>query len=1053
MSRITHGYWADHALSPVLFGACVEQAGAYGARVFVECGPHPVLAPLGSAVRPDTTWLASIRRDVPDDRVLTTSVAQWYCAGGTVDWRAARTHAGTSRQICTVDLPGHPLRQESPIAPGRRHDGGFTSPGTLVDVAGSSTVLIQFLVTPEQAAIAGHVVRGRTVLPAAATIGLLLSAGSQSSDAAGGGGGSLHQLAMTRMVDVEEPTSIQISATPGDDGLRLVASVRTEAQWHTFATAIYRPEAERLPHDTVGLAVDPAEAAQRQGLAPEDVDALYRRLAAAGLQYGPAFRCVRRLWRGSDVAVAEIATDAPSPSEQAPEGRDILDPRVLDAALHAAAALLPPELGLLVPTGVDRIDVAGPLANGAWARVLRRETSGSGDVTCDVDLVDPTHGTTTHVRGLTLRAAAPEADPRASARVDVYTRSWAPVLDSEPAGAPLTVALIGPDRAVLTRASQGLQDAGWRCHGFVTGTARSTSPAGVTELGVTELDVTDPSAGLLVRDLLGDRYDALVLLPGDGDAGDELPQAATDAAWWTLQILAAVQAGRLEPSRVVLVTRDALPVTAGDGTNLVHAVLSGCARTAVAEGISCVQVDLPSDGEPAGLLPRAIALGVRESSGGHLALRDGTFWRAGVRPTDSIGGRRPCPVRPHAAYLVVGATGGLGRHTVEWLLARGADRVVATTRRHDPQTVAQLTALGRPGQVEVRTLDVGSRKAVDDLVADLAESTPALRGVIHAAGVTRDATVGAVGRDDVETVFAAKVLGAWNLHRALPTEGLDFVVFYSSAASLLGSPGQAAYVAANAFEDALAHLRRSCGMPGLAVNWGPWAGTGLAARDGVSGRLALRGIRPLAPDRALARLAGRLPGNLSAIGLACLDVHQLAAEAQTGAGDSLVASLVTSLPAPVAAPVVSVDVAELTELALADRERAARAVVERPQRHALGVARARWSTLGGTGPDAGVTSPERPGAGLVDGRAPAPQHPGRSGRRHPAGRPVRRHDGRRRRTPRPGPPEPAGPRLRRPGRRRRGRGAAAVTATSQPLALTQPTTIQPTTIQPTTTRS
>jgi myxalamid-type polyketide synthase MxaB len=117
-----------------------------------------------------------------------------------------------------------------------------------------------------------------------------------------------------------------------------------------------------------------------------------------------------------------------------------------------------------------------------------------------------------------------------------------------------------------------------------------------------------------------------------------------------------------------------------------------------------------------------------------------------------------------------------------------------------------------------------------------------------------------------------KVEGSWHLHRLTEEKGLDLFWLFSSAASLLGSKGQANHAAANAFLDALAAHRRGRGLPGLSINWGPWSEIGAAARnDDVAQQWKSSGIGWISPDQGLAALGELCARNVVQAGVVPID--------------------------------------------------------------------------------------------------------------------------------------------------------------------------------------
>ncbi len=266
-------------------------------------------------------------------------------------------------------------------------------------------------------------------------------------------------------------------------------------------------------------------------------------------------------------------------------------------------------------------------------------------------------------------------------------------------------------------------------------------------------------------------------------------------------------------------------------------------------------------------------------------------------------------IRGDAAYLVTGGLGALGLRVADWLVREGARSIVLTGRRDaSGEAAGAIEALRRTGaRIEVIPADLTRRADVDRLFAHLAAQPAPLRGVFHAAGVIEDAALAQQTIEGLLNVMAPKLLGSWHLHQASMGSDLDHFVLFSSAASMLGSAGQANYAAANAFLDALAMMRRSMGLPGLSICWGPWEGTGMAATLDARQRerLAARGVGLIAPDRGLATLAGLLDGDRAVVGVLPMDWARYVAAVHRGHPPRFIADLAPASAAP-PAPVTGV---------------------------------------------------------------------------------------------------------------------------------------------------
>lgn len=368
---------------------------------------------------------------------------------------------------------------------------------------------------------------------------------------------------------------------------------------------------------------------------------------------------------------------------------------------------------------------------------------------------------------------------------------------------------------------------------------------------------------------------------GDTLTVDELATASARGCGSTLHLVQSLARASLSPtSSLWLVTRGAQPAGVAPAVpGVAQSPLWGMGKVIALEHpeLQCVRVDLDPGLPESDVQDLFDEIWLRDAED-QVAFRDGARHVARLvrRPPEPDGViEERLRLREDSTYLITGGLGALGLLVARWMVEHGARHLVLAGRR-GPNAAAQaaLEGLEQAGaRALIVSADVSQPDQVARLLKEAEHALPPLRGIVHAAGVFEDRVLLRHNWELFAKVFAPKVSGSWNLHRATEGMALDFFVLFSSGVSLVGTPGLANYVAANAFLDALAHHRRARGFPAFSIDWGPWHQVGMAEAVGSTreAQWIAEGLQLIKPEQGLAVLEQLLQQDLTQV--AVVPVH------------------------------------------------------------------------------------------------------------------------------------------------------------------------------------
>jgi acyl transferase domain-containing protein/surfactin synthase thioesterase subunit/acyl carrier protein len=878
-------YWKHHARGVVQFAKGIETLLELGCATFLEIGPGNTLLGLGRQSAPgvEGPWIASLSRHRDDTEEVLESLGRLFAAGHSIRWKPFDSPRIPRR----VPLPSYPFRSQS-----HRLDDGAeeirtpakAGPATSHPLLGhrlrSGLQEAQFEATCGFAALPfldDHRIYGLAVLPTVA--GLEIAAAGGIS------------LLSGREIELKNVVYREALLVP-EEGARIVQTIFAPQGEGTFLFQILSIGADgrgswsshmggilavRAPDSATDLQPGIQDLLARR-MQEIPVDRYYRSIADLGLNYGPSFRGIRSLWRGDGEALSRVRI----PESVAVEPYE-MHPAFLDACLHIYPALvqeygdfatLPAELKrTFLPISLERVQFLARGLKEVWVHAVRRPASEESQdtMTIDIRILDDEGREVATLGGLALKRLAPEdLQPAHADPIDnwLYRMSWLPrpaLAEASPDRDPRSRWLVFADQqAVAMELVKRLEGLAQKCQMVYPDWSREASDGEKIVDGVIDTALAEHRDYRGVIYLWGlDHY------PISGMTPELLARSERLVVGGALALIRAMSRASqrfVQMPRLWVITRNSQRATTdAHSVEPFPAILWGLGRTAALEhpkiwgGLVDLDVRDPDANDGSSGVQADVEALLRE------------IWnpdeeqQVAIRPVGRLAARfvrlLPGKERPgilfreDATYLVSGGLGSLGLKVAEWMAKCGARHLVFTSRRQPKgraaEAVRALEAKGIRSVVAVG--DITEETDLNRILGKVRSEMPPLRGIFHCAGMLDDGILDQMDWGRFSAVTAPKVKGSWLLHSATLRDELDYFVLFSSILSLIGSPGQSNYTAANAFLDALTEHRRAAGLPAVTLNWGPWAETGLATVSGRRGEAiwTSRGTRYIPPDRGI----------------------------------------------------------------------------------------------------------------------------------------------------------------------------------------------------------
>ena len=185
-------------------------------------------------------------------------------------------------------------------------------------------------------------------------------------------------------------------------------------------------------------------------------------------------------------------------------------------------------------------------------------------------------------------------------------------------------------------------------------------------------------------------------------------------------------------------------------------------------------------------------------------------------------------------YILTGGMGGIGKIISSYICHNYNAKLIIVGRSNNDlidMKVKKLNSL--KASVEYRSVDITNKDQVCKLISYIKSRYNKVDGVLHIAGINKDAFLREKNYNDYCDVINTKVISSLYLDNCLGDMNLDFFALFSSTTSVIGNIGQCDYAFANGYLDGFAHWRNSLVRRGerhgktISINWPLWKNGGM----------------------------------------------------------------------------------------------------------------------------------------------------------------------------------------------------------------------------------